>query len=685
MRMPRMDKMIASRLRFLPVALMACTGGVEPHDSVGDDTGAGTDSGGETSTVPYECPAAPTAPELSASSWTQDQLPPAGGIWTIVGSSDGSMLYAGSHVAGMWSSTNGGASWTASNVMVTHTYADLVISPDDSRTVYRSSGGILERSTDAGVSWTVMGLGRVNGSDNEAVYALAVAPWRANRLYAVVDDGTVYVSDDSGVSFEARGTLPVSLGLGGPAGKPANPDRWRILAPAEDGGRLVFADATGVYTSDDDGESWTGRAMSTFVSSSLVRQPGGPDHLMIGASDGAWESSDGGSSWLRSTVPAPIVEAAWSPDGSRLALAAAEKVYTSTDGGKSFSATNFDYPEIGALYYVDSERLIASWDSGLIATSDSGQTWTDASQGVDDPNMGVLAAHPACDNIVFTASICRGGVFGSSDWGGSWTHADEYLHYVMAVHFSPFNLDEIWVVSDERLVRSRDGGQTFDLVHSEFHFHGFALDPRSPGTMLLGSVGSGEASDTSLHVYKSEDDGESWHDSSTGLPTSRASAHSIAYWPGDSSVVLLGTYQGEDYTHNSGEGDGLFVSTDHGASWAESTLAARDIAWLATTEDSVVAATEDGLWRTKDKGSSWEKLSGPTGQMLSVDFRAGIGVALGKTGDTWRSDDQGETWSTLGGQVSASGIGWLAQIVVSADGTTAWATVDDKGVFRIAL
>lgn len=666
--------------------MLACDANDPATDTSVTETGAETGSEtGEVTEIPFDCPEAPAPPTLSTTSWSQGELPPAGGIWTFAGAEDGSLIYAGSHVAGMWSSTDRGASWDWVNVMVTHTFADLAVSPDDAQIVYRSSGGILQRTTDAGRTWVDLGVGKLEPGNNEAAYALAVAPWDANVVYAVVDTGLVYVSEDAGDTFEVRGDLPVSFGLGGPEGKPANPNRWRILADAAADGRLVFSDGNGIYTSDDGGTTWDGRAMSPFIPTSLVRQPGAPDHLLVASTDTVWESKDGGINWLSVNVGTGIQEAVWSPDGSTLVLASADTLYRSTDGGVTFTSQPFDYPQVGALWMFDNENLLMSWDSGMVATADFGATWTESSDGLDDTDEGVLAAHPTCDNIVLTGTICRGGVFSSDSWGDTWAHVDEYLHYVMAIHYSPFNAAEVWVVSDERLVRSRDSGATFELVYSKYHFHGFGMNPKKPGVLFLGSVADGEMADTSMRVYRSDNDGVSWVDSSAGLPQSSASAHTFAFWPGDASTVFLGSYKGGGFIHDSGTGIGVYISSDGGLSWSESSLAANDIAWLATSTSAVVAATEDGIWRTTDAGQSWTQGQGPSGIMLSVDFNGDLGVALSRTGDAWRSDDGGATWAALGGKLPTSGVGYLAQIAISADNTTAFATVEDEGVFRIAL
>ena len=665
-----------------------CAGGYERRDDgncyPSADTGDSQDTG-DTGEPADSCGDA-GPPELSDSSWTEAAKVPGGGILSLVQGPGGVPMYAGSLNSGLWSSDDRGESWMRQLVQGTHTLADLAVSPDDPEVIYRSEGGVLKRSETGGSPWTTLPLGYVTPEGAASVFALAVTPHDASRVYGVLDSGQTYVSTDAGDTFTEMGQLAVMLMTGGL--DPYNSHAWTLLPEASPGGRVSFTDGESFYTSDDGLATWQSRFTSALGGHSLRRNPTNPDHLLIGANDGLLESFDEGDTWTLRDVGAGIALAAWAEDGSWLAVASADTLYVSEDGGATFIGRPFDWIETNALAIVGAGadgRLVMSWDNGVVVSDDRGQTWTDSSTGLVDPGMSVAAPHPLCPNRVYVASRCSGGVYASDDYGTSWTHVDRYFHYVMGIHYDPSDPSTVWAVSDDRLDVSRDGGASWEISWMIYHFHGFAIDPGDSQTLLLGSVGSGNWADTSMRVYASTDGGETWVDSSDGLPTSTASAHTIAYWPGNSDVVLLGTYKGEDPSHFSGDGEGAFLSTDGGATWTAAALPAVNIAWVSPCPGGMVATTEDGLYRSLDEGVSWQRLDGPEGFLLSADFHGDLGLVLGQDGRVWRTDDGGDTWRQLDDGLSANPTSFLAQIAIGADGSTAWATVFEQGVYRIGL
>jgi photosystem II stability/assembly factor-like uncharacterized protein len=252
------------------------------------------------------------------------------------------------------------------------------------------------------------------------------------------------------------------------------------------------------------------------------------------------------------------------------------------------------------------------------------------------------------------------------------------------------DLDRVWAVSDDDLVRSDDGGETWEIVHTQYHYHGFAVDPLDGDTLLVGSVASGNYADTTTRVYRSTDAGETWTDTSTGLPESESSAHTILHWPGHSDVVLLGTYKGGDESHTTGEGMGMFRSTDRGDSWAAVDLDVADVAWLTVAPGGVAAATGDGLWHSTDEGVTWTRYEGPEGAIISAAFQGDLGLALGAWQNVWRTDDGGETWYAFEAGLRVTPEegqpdSWLGAIALDAGGEVAYVTDFPNGVWRVGL
>jgi hypothetical protein len=96
------------------------------------------------------------------------------------------------------------------------------------------------------------------------------------------------------------------------------------------------------------------------------------------------------------------------------------------------------------------------------------------------------------------------------------------MHYVMVAREDPHDANALWVTSDDRVHRTRDLGGSWEIAvpdSLDVHFHGLDLDPWNRGSVLIGSVGSGTFSDDRSRVYRTDDDGYRWRDSSAGLPS----------------------------------------------------------------------------------------------------------------------------------------------------------------------
>lgn len=146
----------------------------------------------------------------------------------------------------------------------------------------------------------------------------------------------------------------------------------------------------------------------------------------------------------------------------------------------------------------------------------------------------------------------------------------------------------------------------------------FGIDVSSPNTLLAGGVSGG--------MYRSTDDGVTW------VKTSDPShLHSVTTLAQDTKAGQTSTwyYGSGEYISNSADGngsnaflsgDGLYKSTDNGASWAPLSATATgvpqafdsffDYVWkiavdTSTTPSTVYAATYGKIIRSTDGGTSW--------------------------------------------------------------------------------
>jgi hypothetical protein len=136
------------------------------------------------------------------------------------------------------------------------------------------------------------------------------------------------------------------------------------------------------------------------------------------------------------------------------------------------------------------------------------------------------------------------------------------------------------------------------------------IDPRNPNRMFAGAVSGG--------IWKTDDAGASWRPIGDGL--ANLAINSMAMSPRDSNVLFVGTGEGyfrEDvrYTGLPLRGAGIFMTADGGNTWRQlpATLTAdfhfvNDLI-VSTNDDRVLyAATRSGAWRSRDRGTAWERI-----------------------------------------------------------------------------
>jgi len=122
---------------------------------------------------------------------------------------DGQTIYAGSKSTGLFKSTDGGASWGASNNGLTGlNVVSIAIDPANSQTLYAGTYGSIFKSTDAGASWTAS----YSGPAYTSVSCLAIDPGNSQTIYAGISGSGVLKSTDGGATWSASNSgIPNSL------------------------------------------------------------------------------------------------------------------------------------------------------------------------------------------------------------------------------------------------------------------------------------------------------------------------------------------------------------------------------------------------------------------------------------------------------------------------------------------
>jgi photosystem II stability/assembly factor-like uncharacterized protein len=238
-----------------------------------------------------------------------------------------------------------------------------------------------------------------------------------------------------------------------------------------------------------------------------------------------------------------------------------------------------------------------------------------------------------------------------------------------------------------------------------------ALDPSDPHTFYVALATGG--------LMKTTDQGGTFK--GVFEHEAVASTGAVAVAPSNAKVVWLGTGEAND-RNSSGWGRGVYRSTDGGATWTPSGLAASraiarivvhpkdpDTAWVAVMGHLWTASAERGLYKTTDGGKTWTAVltaPAPYGDRVgagdvAVDpsdpqvvyaalyarrrtpwsFTAGPPATDGKDlGGIFKSTDGGATWRKLAGGLP-TGTGRIGLAVYAKDPKVVYAVVqsDEAG------
>jgi photosystem II stability/assembly factor-like uncharacterized protein len=258
-----------------------------------------------------------------------------------------------------------------------------------------------------------------------------------------------------------------------------------------------------------------------------------------------------------------------------------------TDWGQIVASPSYEGSEDRKLARIwtiatSGDRLYAGVaDAGLFTSDDDATTWHPVpalndhpTRSAWQPGLGGLAlhrvlCHPSDPDRVWVA-ISAVGVFATEDGGATWelrntgvtsagpTEEHDVGYCVHCITADPDDPDTIWRQDHKGVYRTSDGGRSWEKIQNGIPGAGFGFPvarDRASGRLFLVPLESDEYRmpvDGNLRVYRSEDRGDSWHASGTGLP------HEPTY-----SGVLRGAMDVDG-----GEPGGIYFGTTTGDVWA---------------------------------------------------------------------------------------------------------------------
>jgi photosystem II stability/assembly factor-like uncharacterized protein len=417
----------------------------------------------------------------------------------------------------------------------------------------------------------------------------------------------LYRSADNGKTWEWRG-LAESHHIARIVLHPTDPNTLWVAVL----GHLYSPNTErGVFKTTDGGRTW---AKTLFVNENsggidLVLDPSNPQNLYAatwersrrawdfdgaGEGSGIWKSSDGGTTWAKSSTPASGF-----PTGAnvgRIGLAAGKKngktvLYACLDNQNS--KPKKDKPaedvltkdQLRPMLKEDFLKLPDERLSDFLKQNDFPEKYTAKkvkeliSNGKLKP-LALVEYLEDANNNLFETDYIGAELYRSEDGGKTWqrTHEEaiEQMHFTYGYYFSnvrcaPNDADQVYMIGFY-IIRSEDGGKTWkningDNVHVDHH--ALWLNPARPGHLLNGNDGG-------LNI--SWDNGESWAKCNTppvgqfyAVATDRAKPYRVYAGAQDNGVwVGPNNYQASTEWHQTGHypykeiigGDGMQIQVD---------------------------------------------------------------------------------------------------------------------------
>ena len=582
-------------------------------------------------------------------------------------------VFAAAFEAGVFRSTDGGASWRALNIAAPGTRIDSVaVSAAEPGTVYVGTGRGIFKSTDDGATWRGSNAGlfgnesafdRVNRLVEGYVYALVIDPRTRGTVYAGTWQRGLLKSTNGGQSWRRLGFMTV----GDVVLDPQDPDTL-YLAGVGAFGTGARSDS-GVFKSADAGRTWKAIGLQGNNVDALTIDPQHPATLYAATATGLFKTTNGGESWQATGREGGILRLTVDPQHPETLYAGTDTgVLKSTNGGHiwhTLDAGREGRDGINALG-VDPQNPAAVYvgtGAGVLRSTDAGDSWEASTAGMTGARVSALAVDGRHRRTAY-AIVGSQGVF--KRVGGDWRAANVGLPSLDAsgLAVSPRG-GTVYVALDSDVFRSSDRARTWRRVHAPSatettDVSALAVDPRNPEIVYAGTVDSADRDGPRSGVFKSTDGGATWR-VTPAEPPPKWQTTATPLTPGDTSLIVIDPH---DSLTVYAAGDGFFRSMDGGATWSSSRVAnyvnalALDPSRPTTLYLGTFAA---GVLKSKDGGKTWRALNATledplqdlSVQALAVDPQSHA-VYAGADRGVFVSGDGGASWRRLGGVGSRS-------------------------------
>ncbi len=318
--------------------------------------------------------------------------------------------------AGVWFSPDCGEHWRRSRMNLPFDaepgeiqIRSLAVSPHNSHHVLAGSEAGLYRSEDNGANWDLV----ESPSHGKQIWSAAFHPNDPDVLFIGTKPPGVFRSSDRGKTWEK---LPIPIAERCLAGAPKVTNI--LIDPRDKKTIWVGVEIDGVYCSRDNGLTWTHREMGKNELNrdvhGLAVSPGRPGKLLVTTPDGLWSSVDDGESWSLHGFPR-----------------FAERDRISYCRGVALKPDDPDTIFVGNGDFIPGKR------GAIQRTRDGGETWEKCQLPVEANSVIYwFGTHPANPDVVVANSL-HGYVYLSTDAGDSWSKLRREFGEIRALAWMP--------------------------------------------------------------------------------------------------------------------------------------------------------------------------------------------------------------------------------------------------------
>jgi len=499
--------------------------------------------------------------------------------------------YAG---GGLYTSADGGRTWTSNPAMDGHSVLALTMAPSDPKTMVIGALDGVFRTIDGGSTWKQ--ISPEKSKELHEIESIAIDPKDPRILFAgtwhlpwkTTDGGDHWASMKEGIIDDS--------------------DVFSIIVDPTNPQNVFLSACSGIYRSTDDGGTFTkvqGIPATARRTRVLMEDSTQPNVVFAGTTEGLWRTTDSGHTFQRHGDPSWIInDVSIDKQDSKRVLLATDRtgVLLSNDGGMTFTSSNEGFY---------SRRISAVLQDG-----------NDGSQ----INLGVINDKAA------------GGVFRSEDGGKTWTQRSAGLGGadVLSLGKTP---------KGTLLAGTRHGFYRFE--NGTWQISGLTLplppevSPDAPTKPASHPLRKGHASAKDAQTASPPEAA-----ATKRRFTAKAQPHAVSLAPQQLSTGVYGIASDDANVFAATE-EGLLTSADEGRTWNR-VRSAKTMLWRQVAAQGALVAVADlkRIAVSSDKGLSFHPVATPAEltmiSAITIDSDGRIWVG-GREG-VYVSEDSGSTW-----------------------------------------